>query len=144
MSPDRRRVVGLSVAALLFGACGTETALPKPPTIVDVSMNEFNFTVRPTAPRGRAVFQVSNRGRLDHQLTLEKLPDDFPPIGKQLQSSVRRAAPTVAVMPMRAPGETASFAVDLKPGRYAMVSFLTDADGVNQALKGMSAEIRVR
>lgn len=129
---------------LLLGACGGGAALPPSPTIINVRMTEFHFAVPSGAPAGRAVFRVFNAGRLDHSLTLEKLPGDFPPINVQLHSSVRRGAPAIAIMPTLRPGRSDTFAVDLRPGRYAILSSVQGRDGVVDALKGMNAEIRVR
>ncbi len=89
------------------------------------------------------MFRVFNAGRLDHSLTLEQLPSDFPPINMQLHSNVRRGAPAIAIMPTLRPGQSDTFAVDLTPGRYAMLSSVKGRNGVVDALKGMNAEIRV-
>jgi hypothetical protein len=43
-----------------------------------------------------------------------------------------------------APGKSDAFAVDLAPGRYAMVDFVRDREGVINGLKGMNSEFRVR
>jgi hypothetical protein len=107
-------------------------------------MTEYHFTVPSSAPVGRAVFRVWNAGRRDHNLTLEKLPSDFPPINVQLHSSTRRGAPAIALMPITHPGQSDTFAVDLTPGRYAILSSVVGRDGVVDALEGMNAEIRVR
>lgn len=128
----------------LLTACSGKAPLPPSATVVDVTMTEYRFNVRSSAPTGRAVFRVSNAGRLDHNLTLERLPSDFPPINVQLHSAIRRGAPAVAIMPTLHAGGTATFAVDLVPGRYALLSSVKDDTGVPDALKGMNAEIRVR
>jgi hypothetical protein len=128
---------------LMLSACGAGAALPPSATTVNVRMTEYHFAVRSSAPAGRAVFRVFNAGRLDHNLTLEKLPGDFPPINVQLHSNVRRGAPAVAIMPILRPGQSDTFAADLTPGRYAILSSVKGRDGVVDALEGMNAEIRV-
>jgi hypothetical protein len=130
--------------SLLLSACGGGAALPPSATIINIRMTEYHFAVRFSAPTGRAVFRVFNAGRLNHNLTLEKLPSDFPPINVQLHSSTRRGAPAVAIMPTLRPGQSNIFAADLTPGRYAILSSVKGRDGVVDALEGMNAEIRVR
>jgi hypothetical protein len=129
---------------LLVTSCqsSSEPAVPTP-RVVDVAMREFTFEydVRPTA--GRVVFRARNLGRANHELLLVRLPEDHPPIREQLQSDKRRAVRSVGRVPSRAPGATGTFAVDLKPGRYAIVCFIADADGEQHAAKGMAAEFRV-
>lgn len=118
--------------------------LPPRPIVIEVTMVEYSFEVSDAeVPPGRAVFEVENDGDTEHELTFEALPDDFPPINEQLQSDTRRVAPTVALLSAQPPGSGASFAVDLLPGRYALVCFLADDDGVQHSLKGMATEIRV-
>jgi hypothetical protein len=41
------------------------------------------------------------------------------------------------------PGGNGAVAVDLGPGRYALICFLTDDDGQSHALKGMATEFRI-
>ncbi len=77
-------------------------------------------------------------------MTIERLPEDFPPIDKQLRSKTRRAAPTVAYHHPLGPGASDAIALDLTPGRYAMVCFIEGRDGTPHGLKGMNSEFRVR
>jgi hypothetical protein len=135
------------VAVILMASCGSRSAYPPRPHQVDVTMKEYRFEHKPTVRRGRVVFRLSNVGRLDHQITLLLLPPGFPPIDVQLHSNVRRPLPTLFLDPPLAPGRRRSFAVDLAPGRYAMLSSLRDPrnpHGPNDALRGMNSEIRVR
>lgn len=107
-------------------------------------MAEFRFDYDVTPPAGRVVFRARNLGRANHELLLLSLPADLPPVREQLQSSERRPVNTVGRIPPRVPGATGTFAVDLVPGRYAMVCFVVDPDGEQHAVKGMTAEFRVR
>ena len=117
--------------------------MPPPPGSVKVRMAEYRFELAPVAPRGRVVFNVDNVGAVDHALTLIELPEDFPPLDEQLHSDMRRGVATLARVPARPPGGGSRFAVDLPPGRYGLVCFVADPDGVLHALKGMNAEFRV-
>lgn len=138
------RAVWVAVLLPFLVSCTDEASFPPSAVVIDVTMEEYGYVLsESTVSRGRTVFEVENDGELQHDLTLEALPEDFPPINDQLQSSTRRGAPTVAVLPAQAPTSTATFAADLVPGRYALVCFVTDDDGVQHSLKGMATEIRV-
>jgi hypothetical protein len=76
-------------------------------------------------------------------MVLIAVGDDIPPIDQQLRSGNRLVVPTVARLSPRGPGRWGTFAVDLPPGRYAMVCFVKDPDGGQHAQKGMSAEFRI-
>lgn len=137
-----------SFGMLLSNACaagpGTqEPSLPPKPQVVEVAMDEYRFEYEPPQFPGRIIFQARNRGREAHELTLVALPENMLPIADQLASGERRPVATIAVMPERQPGEEGSFAVDLPPGRYALLCFVSDAKGELHALKGMNAEFRI-
>jgi hypothetical protein len=106
-------------------------------------MTEYHFEHAPRVAAGRVVFRLHNAGTRTHELVLVALPDDFRPIDEQLRSEDREGVETVVVVRDRQPGNTDTFASDLQPGRYAFICFVTDPDGVQHALKGMSSEFRV-
>lgn len=141
--PPARRFLLAAAIVLALSGCGS-AALPPSASVISVRMTEYRFMAPSSAAAGRTIFHVVNGGRIEHSLTLEKLPGDFPPINVQLHSKVRRGAPAVAIMPPLCPGGRNTFAVDLTPGRYAILSAVVGRDGVVDALKGMAAEIRVR
>lgn len=125
-------------------ACGGKgDDFPPRPATVRVTMDEYRFGYQPPKTRGRLVFEARNVGRIDHQLVLTYLPPGVPPIDRQLRSENRRVVPTVANLPPRRPGGRGTFAVDLEPGRYALICFVRDPDG-QHAQKGMSSEFRIR
>jgi hypothetical protein len=119
-------------------------ALPPVPATVNVDMREYAFAAPAEVPRGRVTLLAHNVGTLPHRFTLFPLPEDFPPILEQLRGSQRRAASALAALPNYPPGTSGGVAVDLPPGRYAMVCFVIDPDGQNHASKGMAAEFRVK
>lgn len=132
------------IAALFCLSCGSAPALPASPPTVTVTMREYGFDYGRPVPSGRVIFRVRNAGRLPHELLLVVLPPDYPSdLNAQLHSSTRRAVPTRARVPSRMPGAEGFFAVDLGPGRYGIISFVRGADGVTDALHGMSSEFRV-
>ena len=107
-------------------------------------MREYGFGYDRSVRPGRTVFRVRNTGRLSHELVLIPLPKNFPPIDVQLRSKKRQVIAPIAHLQPVQPGRSGTFAVDLAPGRYAMVSFVTDRNGMSEALKGMNSEFRVR
>lgn len=142
-----RRARRTSAAALLLLAAVScrpnAQALPPAPQEVRVSMSEYRFNHPAQLSAGRTVFRFTNRGRLPHQATLLSLPANFPPIREQLAGSVRRPVPTVALVYALEPENEGAFAVDLAPGRYALVCYVEESPGVQHADKGMSGEFRV-
>ena len=102
-------------------------------------MADYSFQHPPEVAPGRIVFRISNAGARVHSLVLVELPEDLPPIGEQLRSDTRQPVANLARLPERPGGSRDTFAVDLVPGRYGMVCFVTDPDGVSHALKGMSS-----
>lgn len=143
----RRAPAPLAVVFFLFVACTPGTAggaaLPPSPPRFDVVMTDNRFEHPATAPIGRLVFRVTNAGAVEHSLVLVSLAEDVPPIVEQLRSPERRGVPTFAKLPPRPPGSEDTFAVELAAGRYALVCFVTDPDGVSHAAKGMASEFRV-
>lgn len=139
-----RSFVAALVAAAL-GACAPASGtLPPSPPLVEVTLSEYDFAYDAPVPSGRVVFEVTNAGGTDHELALVPLPDDLPPLDEQLRSDKRQALGTLANSSVLEPGASRRFAVDLAPGRYGMLCFVTDADGTPHALKGMTSEFRVR
>lgn len=118
-------------------------SLPAGPATVGITMSEHRFSYEPPTSTGRVVFAVRNEGRVDHELVLVEVPADLPPLEDQLRSANRRVIATLASVPRRQPGRTGTFAVDLAPGRYGLICFVEDADGVQHAQKGMSSEFRL-
>jgi hypothetical protein len=108
-----------------------------------VMMTEFEFSYTEESPAGRVVFRFVNDGRTQHRPALLSLPNELPPIEEQLRGSERAVVTPFAGIPVRQPGETGTFAVDLAPGqRYAFICFARDANGESHALKGMAAEFQ--
>ncbi len=138
----------VALGALTIGCGGVAdpaTAyLPPGPTVVEVAEHHLGYVLERTEiPQGRAVFRVVNSSGLDHDLSLVVLPEDLPPIVEQLRGSDRRAVDTLARLPSRSPGSSDAFAVDLVPGRYALLCFETDGGHEPHALRGMAMEFRV-
>ena len=86
-------------------------------------MNDNVFLNPAIVPAGR---RCSGSAMPEPRTTLSScsLPEDVPSIVDQLRSADRRGVPTFAQLPARSPGSNDTFAVDLTPGRYALVCFL--------------------
>lgn len=135
-------VAGVTALAVSCGAPARARALPAPPRVVHVTMRDFSFDYDHHMPAGRTVFRAFNAGRVDHELGLWPLSDDFPPIEAQLHGSVRRALTPFARSEIVPPGKDGTFAVDLLPGRrYATICFVHGAEGQHEQL-GMATEFR--
>lgn len=138
-----------ALAATLVGlatACANAPAKPLPPSVpvVNVVMREYLFEHEPMLGAGRAVFRVRNAGQADHALTLVRLPEGLTlSVEEMLQGGTRRAFPTTARLLSRPPGSLGTFAVDLRPGRYALFCFLADDGGEQHVTKGMASEFEV-
>jgi hypothetical protein len=134
--------------ALLASSCGAEQAsapLPPGPQVVDVQLRDYRFVYdRSSIAPGRTVFQVRNTGDRRHELGLIPLPENFPPLDAELRSKTSRAVALLARLQPIGPDTSGTFAVNLTPGRYGMVCFVTAPDGTPHALKGMNSEFRVR
>ena len=135
----------LLVAVLVLGSsCRSATEeFPPRPQMVDVSMREYGYVYEPPKASGRIVFNVENTGQVVHEMVLVSVGDEIPPIDKQLRSGERVIVPTVARMAQKAPGSWGALAVDLVPGRYALVCFVKDPDGGQHAQRGMNTEFRI-
>lgn len=131
-------------AGLAFASCGPSRALFAGPVATTVVMRDYHFQYDPRIAAGRVVFTVHNQGPSVHQMALLPLPAGFPPIAQQLASSVRRPLGTLSYSRPIESGGSDTFAVDLVPGRYAMLSLTHDTKGVPDDLKGMAVEIQVR
>lgn len=140
----RRGWVAVASAVLALSSCSETNTFPPAPHVVPVSMTEYRYGYEPPSSPGRIVFEARNVGRLDHELVLISVPEDIPPIDQQLRSDKRLVVPTVARLAPRGPGHRGTFAVDLEPGRYALVCFVKDADGAQHDKKGMSAEFTIK
>lgn len=149
-SAARRAVVlaGLSsLASWGLGGCagsGGGTALAPPVPEVAVGLREYGFDHVAAIEPGRTIFRVVNRGSLDHEMVVARLPDDFAgSLVGGVRIDRRLVLDTLATLTRRGPGSTGLFALDLRPGRYAFVCFVADPDGVGHHRKGMTSELVV-
>ncbi len=108
-------------------------------------MREYRFDYDTAIPTGRVVFRAINAGTLLHRVVVFQMPDDLPPIDELLRNSGRRILVPLAGIPPQLPGASGTFALDLGPGRYAIICTLVSRDdNETHALKGMASEFRVQ
>lgn len=137
----------LALAAMTACDGGNATAgaaLPPGPTVLSVEMSSYRFQHDQQAMAGRVVVNARNVDDLAHQIVLVRVPDDLEgTLAEQLRSETRRPAQTLQQLSVE-PGRRRAFALDLAPGRYGFVCFVTDDDGVTHARKGMASDLFVR
>lgn len=145
----RRLALATVLTGMAVPACrqpAPTKSLPPRPPVLEIVMgepHELAFSLPSAIPAGRVVFRIRNAGRVEHDLVLTPLPDSLPPLHEQLSGPTRVAARPYAGVPVRAPGATGTFAVDLAAGqRYGVICFVRDANGESHASHGMSAEFR--
>lgn len=142
----RRATAALALAAAACSASDGEpkgAPLPAKAATVTVSMADYAFVYAKRVPAGRVVFAVRNAGSVPHRLSVFALADGDPPIEAQLAGTGPLPPSLLQNMPVLAPGESSSFAVDLMPGgRYALASLQRGPRGVLDAELGMTSEFR--
>ncbi|HSG05513.1 MAG TPA: hypothetical protein VLB09_03845 [Nitrospiria bacterium] len=116
---------------------------------VEIILSDFVFSVNPALKSGKQTLRVVNKGKQAHEILLVMLPPDTsvksfgnfflpdapppdgPPPGK----------PIGGISGIE-PGATASFEVDLPPGRYGVICFFID-QGRFHFEKGMMLDVEV-
>lgn len=136
------RAAAAAIAVVLLAGCGASAAsLPPQPATVRVAMRDHAFELdpEPPVPAGRVVFHARNVGEADHELVVVDVADDPANEGGGPQ-----VVTSLGVIHARAPGEHGRVAVDLAPGRYALVCLVRDDDGVTHAEHGQRVDFEVR
>ncbi|MGH9070471.1 MAG: sialidase family protein [Acidimicrobiales bacterium] len=137
-------VVALGAGLSATFLTGASITTPVPVGVVKLTMRDYSYIYHKPASSGMVVFEVHNASNQPHDLNLEELPPHFPiTIEQQLKGKVRRAFPAFGRLPPLGPGRSATFAVDLGPGLYAMVGFTKGPSGVIDGVKGMASEFRI-
>jgi hypothetical protein len=143
-----KRVLLAVLLAMVVGACRRQSSwderLAAGPRVVEVGMREYSFEYVAPPAGGRVVFRADNRGTLPHELVIVNIPEDVPSLAEQIKGTERRVVATLVSLPTRPPSMTGTFAVDLeRGGRYGMICFVQDPDGIQHGVKGMNSEFRV-
>jgi hypothetical protein len=125
------------------------SAPPTPPAVVDVQAMDDMFMGPATATAGPTTISLHNGGAAAHQLQLLRLhPGVTADEALAAANSPNPSALLTLVTPAGgpnavAPGAAQAVTVDLVPGTYVEVCFITDADGVPHLAKGMISVLDV-
>lgn len=149
--PDKEGVphvhYGMATALIVTPAEGATAA--EPVTDVTIDMLDFSYNLSHPLTAGKQTIRVNNKGQQPHELFLARLAP-----GKgvdDLLASLAPDAPADAIdwqalggISALESGDHAYFAVDLEPGRYALVCFAPDHDsGAPHFMMGMAQEIEI-
>ena len=137
----------LAIAALATGACRAPQPAGTSSNTVTVIAKDFSFELPSQIPAGLTTFKLVNRGPSLHHVQLIRLEegktgDDFLAALKAGGPPPAWAIPAGGPNPPE-PGDTATTAVDMKPGNYVLVCFIPSADGVPHLMKGMTHALTV-
>ena len=132
----------LGPLALLAGACGGDDE----PELLTITATDFAFAVDGELTPGTTEIRLENDGQFEHHVQLLRID------GEQTAEEAIEAIegppvdwliPYGGVAPL-APGESAAVVDRLPAGRYALVCFIDEPDGVPHFAKGMVAEFTLR
>ena len=129
-----------------FVVAGPRGEAPAPAADVEVRASDYTFTV-PALGTGAHTIHFINDGPTTHELQLIRLND-----GATMQSFMASMAPGSTTPPAGvflggggglSRGGDNYWKVTLEPGRYLLVCFVPDPDGVPHAMKGMIQELTI-
>lgn len=166
---DRRRgpaaVAWLFAVLLIAGsACGSEapgesgrpapehhhTAATVEDGVIDLVAEDHRF--RPehlTVRAGTTQVRLTNRGRVAHQVQIGRLNAAMTPerfiqmFGSDGDRATVDALNWVGGVAVVGPGRSGTAQVDLTPGDYLLVCYVTDRDGTSHVMEGMVAPLHV-
>ena len=114
-----------------------------------VTGKEYAFDLPASVPAGVTAITLTNAGKEEHQAQLVKIADGkgMTDLLAALQSPDQSAALKLITLSggpnAVAPGATGTSTVDLKPGAYAFLCFISGPDGTPHIFKGMVAPLEV-
>ncbi|MDQ2665152.1 MAG: hypothetical protein M3Z05_04005 [Gemmatimonadota bacterium] len=114
-----------------------------------VHLSDYTFTVDKPLAAGHRVLKVVNDAQQPHELVMVQLAPGktIADVGSWVEKDLMKGPPPgkpIGGMSGLANGRSASFTVDLKPGKYGLICFAPDArDGKSHFAHGMSKEIVV-
>jgi uncharacterized cupredoxin-like copper-binding protein len=115
-------------------------------TAADLSTSEYAFIPETQdVTDGNVAFNVSNVGGEEHEVFIAKVPEDLD-IEQALQSEEQpEGVEDIGSIVGLLPGTEATllFQDDLTPGRYALLCFVSNAEGTPHAFLGMIGEFTV-
>lgn len=147
--------IGLLAVAML-GACGGDgkDAAPQsgdePEVVAGIEFvaTDYGFSAPDTIAAGEQEITLRNDGEEPHELIIQQLTDDAPAIPEILEMPDKKSerffvGETITSDRVK-PGASVSLTVDLEPGRYGYVCFVsTDKSEMPHAFLGMHGEFTV-
>ena len=114
-----------------------------------VTGKEYAFDLPASVPAGVTAITLTNAGQEEHQAQLVKIADDK--TMTDLVAALQNPDPSAALQLITlsggptgvAPGATGTSTVDLQPGAYAFLCFISSPDGAPHIAKGMVAPLEV-
>lgn len=132
----------LGALALFAAACGGD----EEPEQLTITATDFAFAVEGELTPGTTEIRLENDGQFEHHVQLLRIDGD-----QTVEEAIEAIegeppdwlTPYGGVAPL-APGESATVVDRLPAGRYALVCFIDEPDGVPHFAKGMVAEFTLR
>ena len=128
----------LAAVALVVAACGGDDE----PAQLTITATDFAFAVDGDLKPGTTEIRLDNDGQFDHHVQLLRIDGDQT-VQEAIAAVEGPPPPWVTAyggVSWLAPGESATVVDSLPAGRYALVCFFDDPDGVPHFAKGMVAE----
>jgi len=144
---DRQPASTPSATSQPAARAASAPAADSAPRAVSVTATNYAFDLPAQLPAGASTVRLVNRGTELHHAQIIKLGEGK--TGKDLVTALTTPGPPPAWMKFvggpnaAAPGQEASAAASLAPGKYAMVCLIPSPDGTMHAAKGMVREFEV-
>jgi hypothetical protein len=151
-----RKLIPLAALVFVLAACGgsesdTDSASPAPAetksktNTVELRGGEYSYLVPETVPGGWTTLAFENTGTEPHEFALAKLAagKTMADVEAYLADPAAQQQPPPAWVEIRAgiptldPGEEAALGQELEPGRYVLLCFLPDPEGMPHVVRGM-------
>ena len=129
----------LGAVALAAAACGGEDK-PEPLTI---TATDFAFAIDGELTLGTTEIRLENDGQFEHHVQLLRIDGDQT-VEEALEGEPPQWLTPYGGVALLAPGESATVVDRLPAGRYALICFVDEPDGVPHFAKGMVAELTLR
>lgn len=137
-------ILGAAIFGAAFTACGSDSDGKQ----VNVKGLEYGFEAPTSLKPGKTTFNFENIGKEEHEMALVRLKDGATieqALGAESDEDRARLMDGGPAVVIAEPGQkgTASIALDLKKGTYALVCTFTLPDGSPHAAHGMVRSISV-
>ncbi|MEP6732981.1 MAG: hypothetical protein ABJE10_20225 [bacterium] len=146
---------GETVPHMMKGMIGALTVTPDkndasaPVPDATIRTSDFKFDVSKPLTAGHRVIEVVNDAAQSHEVVVIQLAPGktMADVGTWAEKDMMKGPPPgkpIGGMSGIAKGHTASFSVDLKPGKYGLICFIPDSkDGKSHWVHGMTQELTV-